>query len=420
MTTDLPPARRQPRQADILHVAVVGGSISGCAVAAALQNRGHDVTVFERTTTDRRDQGSAIVTPATVLSQLETAGLIGGDLPRCPADAIQYKTRGVDGSVRPLGEVALPLAAFEWTDLFQTLRDRVPTDRYRAGHHVIGVDDVAASRPSLRFADGGTAGPYDLVVFADGYRSIGRPLVSSAPQPSYSGYVFWRGLVDTDTLSDVDIAGTVTRVLYADGHAVFYQVPRDHGKERQTMWGCYRPVLPEELPGLLTDVAGTTHAGSTPRGMVRPDVHARFLGELEERLPARYVKVLRSTVETSVQAIFSQRVDRYVNGRLCVLGDAASNFPPYAGNGVLKAVSNAVTLSMSLAATDVVETMDVALAGWSQQQLTADASFAALADVNGRRLVSDVPSFDDGDVAAVTTWLHELHPGLPATVNFHS
>src|SRR5579859_1582195 len=206
-----------------LRIGVVGGSISGCAIAAALRDGGHDVEVFESSSTDRHSQGAAIITPRDVLSRLRQGGLLQADFPSCSADAIRYQMRGSGGGLQPLGRVQLQLAGIEWGDLFRSLRAHVPSECYHAGRHVVGVDGSVADRPSLLFADGGTGGPYDLVIFADGHHSVGRSLVNHESQPGYIGYIFWRGLTDERDVGSVDVTGTVTRVIYSDGHAVFYR-----------------------------------------------------------------------------------------------------------------------------------------------------------------------------------------------------
>jgi 2-polyprenyl-6-methoxyphenol hydroxylase-like FAD-dependent oxidoreductase len=178
--------------------------------------------------------------------------------------------------------------------------------------------------------------------------------------------------------------------------------------------GCYRPVSPEELPALLVDDAGTSHAGSTPMGKVRPEVRARFLRELQQRLPAAYLDVIRETHETSIQAVFTERVDRYTQGRLCVIGDAGTIFPPYAGSGVLKAVGNALSLAASLATVGPMDDIGAALSEWSDQQLSTDASLAEQSHRNSRLLASQVQELEAFRTEAVLAWINEVHPGAPA------
>ncbi|MEW2455904.1 FAD-dependent oxidoreductase [Streptomyces albus] len=52
------------------HVAVVGGSIAGCAAAVALARAGREVTVFERSRGGLRDRGAGITLPASLRDEL--------------------------------------------------------------------------------------------------------------------------------------------------------------------------------------------------------------------------------------------------------------------------------------------------------------------------------------------------------------
>ncbi len=47
-----------------LNIAIVGGSITGCAAATELHRRGHAVTVLERSGEELKDRGAGIGIPA--------------------------------------------------------------------------------------------------------------------------------------------------------------------------------------------------------------------------------------------------------------------------------------------------------------------------------------------------------------------
>ena len=55
-------------------VAVIGGSIAGCAAAIALRRVGCDVTVFERSSHELGDRGFGIAIPQTLHHQLQKEG----------------------------------------------------------------------------------------------------------------------------------------------------------------------------------------------------------------------------------------------------------------------------------------------------------------------------------------------------------
>src|SRR5262245_47502899 len=54
----------------VLNVAVIGGSIAGCAAAIALRRAGCEVTVFERSRGNLEDRGAGIGMPLALLHTL--------------------------------------------------------------------------------------------------------------------------------------------------------------------------------------------------------------------------------------------------------------------------------------------------------------------------------------------------------------
>ena len=77
-----------------MRVAIVGGSIAGCAAAALLHRAGHDVIVFERSGSDLLSRGAGIATPTALWRDTMADGLIDAALPACQADYFRFVTRG--------------------------------------------------------------------------------------------------------------------------------------------------------------------------------------------------------------------------------------------------------------------------------------------------------------------------------------
>jgi 2-polyprenyl-6-methoxyphenol hydroxylase-like FAD-dependent oxidoreductase len=151
---------------------------------------------------------------------------------------------------------------------------------------------------------------------------------------------------------------------------------------------------------------------------VRPDVSQDFHKRLAALIPPQYLDLIDRTTRTSIQAVFSAQAPGYTRGRRCVIGDAGTVFPPFSGSGVLKAISNATTLSSSLTA---AATIDEALSAWNDQQRGIEQAMAAVAERNGRNLVYEVPDLVSMDDSQIRRWLADIHPdadittpGLPA------
>src|SRR5262245_35149249 len=156
-------------------VGIVGGSIGGCAAAVSLSRGGWDVEVFERSDDELVGRGAGIVTITPFLDALIDRDLIGADLRRFDARPMRWVGRD---ATSPAGRVfgsdppRSPASVLTWGDLYTHLRRRVPPAAYARGQTVAAIE-LAAHGASLRLADGSRR-HYDLVVCADGYRSLGR------------------------------------------------------------------------------------------------------------------------------------------------------------------------------------------------------------------------------------------------------
>lgn len=71
-----------------MEIAVIGGSIAGCAVGADLLHRGQDVTGYERSAAELASRGAASVTSAPVLTGMQQRGLLSAGLPSYGVSAI--------------------------------------------------------------------------------------------------------------------------------------------------------------------------------------------------------------------------------------------------------------------------------------------------------------------------------------------
>jgi 2-polyprenyl-6-methoxyphenol hydroxylase-like FAD-dependent oxidoreductase len=97
--------------------------------------------------------------------------LLPEDYSRCPVTVARYVCRDHDQREgRWLGDVDFNLTTVGWADLFHHLRSQVPSGAYHNGVTVHGLaDDADADFVTLKTSDG-MSEPFDLIVFADGYR----------------------------------------------------------------------------------------------------------------------------------------------------------------------------------------------------------------------------------------------------------
>ena len=400
-----------------MRVGIIGGSIAGCATAALLHRAGHDVIVFERSGSGLVSRGAGILMTTAAWQEMIAHGLIDGTLPACRADYSRLVTRASGtGQQRWLGDFQMSFTLLNWAHLYQGLRRRVPDDRYRSGAAVERIE-ATPHGTTLHLLPGGSL-DFNLVVCADGYRSLGRGLIDPGAAPAYRGMVLWRGLLpERDIRVDALDGCDLLRPVYQGGHGIAYYVPgpgqgTEQGK-RLLMWGYYLQVPESALASVLVDDQERQQSGSVPFGKVHPEVRAALESRLAGLLPLSLFELVQQSGNSSVQAIYSYMAPSYAHDRLCLVGDAGAVFPPFAGSGVLRAVGNAISLTDALAD---ASTVDDALRQWSEAQLQAAAQVIPNTEGIERGYVFGMPDLTTMSTTATNDWMSATYPGLVLTL----
>ncbi|EST26615.1 hypothetical protein N566_23705 [Streptomycetaceae bacterium MP113-05] len=384
-------------------VAVVGGSIAGCAAAGALHRGGAaEVTVLERADGRLRDRGVGISLHADRFGELEDAGYLSARTAHVPLSHRVWRVR--DGTAphgRTLATHAFPFRAYTWGALWAGLRDRVPEQvTYRSGTTITGVDP-RTDGVRLRYADGG-ADVFDAVVGADGYRSAVRDAMFPALDATYAGYVGWRGTsgVEPDGAPAVDEACTV---VFPGGHCMIYRVP-DATEGHRYNW-----VLYTAPPASL--YADMRRPASLPPGRVTTAVTEALRALVAEHFPPYWAELLLSTPAgtTLVQPIYDLEVPHYGVDRLLLVGDAATVARPHTGGGSVKALQDAVALERAL--TSSGGSLGEAVTGYDDGRRSVGTDMVALGRRLGEAQVEDTPDWGALDESGFAAWWREQHRG---------
>ena len=398
---------QRPLPSSGLQVGIVGGSISGCTAAIALMRAGCDVTVFERSSGALQGRDAGIGTPPPVIRALQERDFIDTGLPLLTVDQMTYRRRASPHD--RIGQAAWrqhhELSFMHWGDLYRSLRHRVPDERYRSGTQVASLAEVDEEHIILQVTTGEEL-TFDLVLFADGYRSLGRQLLFPDLHLRYGGYVAWRGLVDEDVITTpAPLEGTGVRVGYDGGHGIFYFVPGLAGRtgrhQRLINWAVYVVVDEAELPAMLTDREGQFHDGSLPPGTMPVAREESLKQAFREHFPPYFSTILQGSEETFVQAIYDVAIPAYRAGRICLIGDAGALAPPHTGSGVFKAMQNAIDLADAL---DGSTSVEAALTDWNAAQTRTGNSMVVYGRQSESALVSAIPNWLEMDEAAMEAW----------------
>ncbi|MCB9316741.1 MAG: hypothetical protein H6569_11435 [Lewinellaceae bacterium] len=392
-----------------LNIGIVGGSIAGCSAAIILGRAGHRVQVFERSTGGLVGRGGGIGTPGPVFASLTEQDILDPDFPHLSSTKMPFVIRRPEQQQYGYKPWELPLnfKAFHWGALWNNLRKRVPDANYHLGCQVVEAYELAAGGATLKFKDGAEAS-FDLILFADGYQSLGRHLLFPDAQLKYRGYMLWRGLLPEREMADSKpLSSTMPRLSYAhtQGNFVIYFVPDDNGQategNRIYNWAAYIPIAEAELPAFMVDRDGVTHSGAIPPGKMRLEEESRLKKLMANNLPTYFGDIVSKTRDTFVQLIFTANLPAYHKGRICLIGDAGMVAQPFTGSGVFKGHTNVTDLLSALKSYDQ---LDDALQHWDKEQVKIGNRLLALGEQMEQAFIWNPLDLAIADAAETENW----------------
>ncbi|MEQ1718608.1 MAG: FAD-dependent monooxygenase [Hyphomicrobium sp.] len=374
-----------------IHVAIVGGGIAGLAAANALLHRGIRATVYEQSSA-LREVGAGVFIYPNSLKQLERIGL-GDALARVGAkvgSGSEYYR--MDGTV--VGKI-LTTDSAGWNgmygmhraDLLQVLADALPSTSIHTGHKCVGfTQDEAGAQLSF---ENGKVVHADLVIAADGINSVLQKYVVEPSTPEYSGFRAYRGVIPSENIPD----------WRREAH----QVWMGDGKHFMTF-----PLRCGTLVNYVGFVPTTSQTAESWSAVGDRDELAASFAGWDPR-----VTNLLSKVETCFWwGLYDRKpLNKWVNGRLALLGDAAHPMLPHLGQGANQAIEDGTALAVLLQGLDKRYSIEEVLNRYEALRRPRTSMVQSEARKNGMRYDSQYKDLAqrDREIASSATFRKSLY-----------
>jgi 2-polyprenyl-6-methoxyphenol hydroxylase-like FAD-dependent oxidoreductase len=345
---------------------VVGGGIGGLCAAIGLRRIGVEATVYESAVALER-VGAGLTLWANAINALRQLGVADAVVARGAVvrrGAIRT-ARGRTLACSDTGEhqrlFGEPTIALHRGDLQEELLAALPADGIRLGMACTTVEQDPEG-VTARFANGETDRA-DLLVGADGIRSVVRPHVLPLVALRYSGYSAWRGVA---ARSEVVAAG---------------QTSESWG--RGSRFGIV-PINDREIYWFAT--------ANAPAGQSQSPVERKQF--LERRFRGWHQPVALLIEATPAERILHNDIydfpplPGWAAGRVVLLGDAAHATTPNMGQGACMAIESSVVLARSLAGE---ETLDAALRRYQAERMPRTAWITTQSWKLGRAAQAEQP-----------------------------
>ena len=313
-------------------VAVAGGGIGGLTAAIALRRAGFEVVVFERAA-ELGEVGAGLLLAANAQKALAKIGLAEA-VSSLGTSAAAAEIRSWRGEVLvsiPAAEleekIGTPSAAVHRADLQALLAREVGERTLRLGAEVRAFEQNESGVGAL-LADGSRESA-DVLVGADGLRSRVRAGLFGSEEPRYAGYTAWRAVVKPKE----------ELLPWGAGFESWGRGARfgcAHIGDGRVYWFATANAPEGEKDGPLGGLAGAK---------------AKLL-----HLFSRWHRPVADLVEAAEEgAILRTDIydreplgERWGEGKVTLLGDAAHPMTPNLGQGACQAIEDAVVLARCL------------------------------------------------------------------------
>ena len=355
-----------------MEIVVIGGGVGGLTAALALGQGGHRVQVLERASRFAQS-GPGLRLAPNATAVLARLGLLDqvlelGVRPRLAR--LRDLGSGADLAQLDLGapltaRYGAPYVVASHADVLSLLADAC-TDadvELRPGREAISVDQSHLASSVMGGAvvtcTNGRMYAGDVVVAADGARSVARPLFGGG-EPSGDGWAAYWGTVPADALAG-DAGDEVIAWTGPDAHFTRYPIRVGEAYEQVAVFRSH-----------LYPLVGAASPGGAGQGPRDPGLDWGGPEELDEAFswaaePVRAaVRLLRR--DRRLRMFDQLPLPSWVVDRVVLLGDAVHPMPTYLAQGACQAIEDAAALADVLADCPGPQSVVAALAGYQARR----------------------------------------------------
>lgn len=312
-----------------LRAIIVGGGIGGLTAAIALRQAGHQAVVLERAKSiDHVALGAGVHLWTNALQALQAIDLAGQV---AAAGTTVTAHRYLSWQGRPLGslkvaevsgELGAPTVGLSRPELHRTLASTLQDGVVRFNAEFTGFEQ-SPRRVVARLADGSEE-QGDILIGADGIRSVVRQQLHGPAEPHYSGITAWRAICD---FTSPQVAVGEMCIYWGPGARILHY----HVSGQRLYWLSLVKSPPRQRD---------------PEGASKAAVSAHYLG-----WPRHVQEMLAATEEAAIlrtDIVDRDPLRRWGQDRVTLLGDAAHPMYPDMAQGAGQAIEDAVSLAAAL------------------------------------------------------------------------
>ncbi len=310
-------------------IAIVGGGLAGIAAAQALKAFGIKAEVFEAAPA-LGEIGAAVNVSPQAVKALQAIG-VGDKIAATGTASPGIYTRNMqtgeyleyNDRFKTAARYGAPYYTLHRADLLDALASGLDRSTIHLGHRLTAIEERSGG--VLLTFDNGAQIETDSVIGADGVRSVIRQTLYGADNPTYTGQMVWRALLNG---SDV-----LEQVLEPTGH-IQWVGPGRHLLAYKIRQGRLINIVTQE------DTDKWVEEGWSTRG--DPDEMRLSFPDPEPRLE----KLLSLVTACSKWGLFTRPLTaNWGRGRIQLIGDAAHAMLPNAGQGACQAFEDAYILA---------------------------------------------------------------------------